>query len=132
LAKAKQENKRVLVQVSGPRCGWCTVLSRYLNDHHDLIEKEFTYVKLDDRLANGLEVIKRVRPVQTGGIPWMVILDADGKPLITSDAPQGGNIGYPGEPEGQAYFEKMLRTGSKQLTDAEIKTLISALAKDNK
>src|SRR6185295_261836 len=105
LAKAKREDKRVFVQVSGPRCGWCTVLSRFLDDHHQLIDKEFAYVKLDDRLKNGAAVIKRVHPTGEGGIPWTVILDADGTPLITSDAP-GGNIGYPGEPDGQVHFEK--------------------------
>jgi hypothetical protein len=129
LAKAKREGKRVFVQESGPRCGWCTVLSRFLDDHHDLIDKEFAYVKLDYRLKNGTAVIARVHPKREGGIPWMVFLDADGKPLITSDA-MDGNIGYPGEPEGRVYFEKMLRTSVKHLTDADIKTLIDALAKN--
>jgi hypothetical protein len=131
LAKAKREDKRVLVEVGGPRCGWCTVLSRYLDEHRDLIDKEFVCLRLEDRLKRGIEVTKSVRPKPEGGVPWMVILDADGKPLITSDA-NGENIGYPGEPEGQVHFEKMLRTGTKHLTDADIKTLIAALAKDNK
>ncbi len=131
LAKAKREGKRVLVQVSGPRCVWCTVLSRYLDDHHDLVDKEFVYVKLDSRLKNGEAVIKRVRPNQNGGIPWMVILDNDGKPLITSDAADG-NIGYPGEPAGRVHFEKMLKASDKHLTDGDIKKLIDALANANK
>lgn len=130
IAKAKQEGKRVLVQVSGARCGWCFVLSRYLDDHHELFDKEFTYVKLDDRWAHGAEVIQRVRPKQEGGIPWMVILDENGEPLITSDGPDG-NIGYPGEPEGAVHFEKMLRTGTKHLTDDDIAALVKPLGKKN-
>jgi len=130
IARAKAEDKRVLVQVSGPRCGWCVVLSRFLDDHQELIDKEFTYVKLDPRLGHGKEVIELVRPDGPGGIPWMVILDADGEPLITSDGPNG-NIGYPGEPEGHIHFEVMLRTSAKHLTDADIESLMAALAGAN-
>jgi len=131
LARAKRENKRVFVQVSGARCGWCFVLSRFLDAHHELIDKEFVYLKLDDRLKNGEAVIKRVRPKQDGGIPWMVFLDESGEPLITSDGPDG-NIGYPGEPEGRVQFEKMLRAGTKHLTDEDVKSLIKSLENDGK
>jgi hypothetical protein len=127
LARAKQDDKRVLIQVSGPRCGWCFVLSRFLDDHKELVDKEFVYMKLDPRMKNGDAVIERVRPTQVGGIPWMVIYDSDGNPLINSDGPNG-NTGYPGEPEGQLHFEKMLRTGAKHLTDEDIKSLLAALA----
>lgn len=128
LAQAARENKRVFVQCSGPRCGWCTVLSRFIDDHHELFQKEFVYLKLDPRLKNGAAVIERVRPTQQGGIPWFVFLNAEGKPLITSDGPNG-NIGYPGEPESRAHFEKMLRTDPRHLTNADIESLIAALAK---
>jgi len=100
-------------------------------DHRDLIAKEFAYVKLDSRLTNGEQAIERVRPDAKGGIPWMVILDENGDPIITSDGPNG-NIGYPGEPDGQEHFEKMLRADVKRLTDDEIKSLIDALAKAEK
>jgi hypothetical protein len=60
-----------------------------------------------------------------------VILDADGQPLITSDAAEG-NIGYPGEPAGIAHFEKMLRTGARHLTEADIQSLVDALAAGNR
>ncbi|MEX2093662.1 MAG: carboxypeptidase regulatory-like domain-containing protein [Pirellulales bacterium] len=130
LAQAKREDKRVFVQCSGPRCGWCLVLARFLDDQRDIFKKEFVYLKLDSRLGNGQAVIDRVRPDANGGIPWFVILDADGNELINSDGPSG-NIGYPGEPEGQVHFEKMLRTAPRHITDEEIKSLVAALtAKD--
>ena len=106
LAKAKSDDKRVFVQVSGPRCGWCMILSRYLDDHRELFDKEFAYVKLDGRMDRGQAVIERVRPKREGGIPWMVIMDSDGQPLITSDAADG-NIGHPSDADGIAHFEKM-------------------------
>jgi hypothetical protein len=127
LAEAKRKDKRVLIQVSGPRCGWCFVLSRFLDDQKSLIDKEFVYVKLDPRMKNGDAVIKRVRPVQKGGIPWMAIYAPDGNPLSNSDGPNG-NTGYPGEAESQVHFEKMLRTGTRHLTEDDIKSLLAALA----
>ena len=130
LARAKREDKRVFVQHSGPRCGWCFVLSRFLDDHRDVFDREFVYVKLDSRLANGQAVIDRVRPARNGGIPWMVILDADGNPLINSHGPNG-NIGYPGEPESQVHFEKMLRASPRHITDDQIELLIADLAAKN-
>jgi hypothetical protein len=127
LAQAKSDDKRVFVQISGPRCGWCMILSRYLDDHRVLFDKEFACVKLDGRMDRGRPVIERVRPKRDGGIPWLVIMDAHGQPLITSDA-EGGNIGHPSDADGIAHFEKMLRTGVRHLTDADIKSLIDALA----
>jgi Thioredoxin-like len=127
IAKAKQEDKRVFVQVSGPRCGWCVLLSRFLDDHRDLVDKDFVYVKLDSRFEHGQSVIDRFRTNQTGGIPWMVFLDSDGNPLITSDGPEG-NIGYPGEAAERVHFEKMLRASARHLTDADIESLLTALS----
>jgi hypothetical protein len=127
IAKAKQEDKRIFVQVSGPRCGWCFVLSRFLDDHHDLVDKEFVLLKLDSRYQHGQSIIGRFRPNQTGGIPWMVFLDPDGNPLITSDGPDG-NIGYPAEPAEKVHFEKMLRASARHLTDTDIESLLTALS----
>ncbi|MBN2217379.1 MAG: hypothetical protein JW719_08380, partial [Pirellulales bacterium] len=39
LAKAKTEDKRVLVQMSGPACGQCILLTRYLNSQKDIVAK---------------------------------------------------------------------------------------------
>ena len=127
IAKAKQEDKRVFVQVSGPRCGWCSALSRFLDDHHDLVDKEFVLLKLDSRYQHGQSVIGRLRPNQTGGIPWMVFLDSDGNPLITSDGPNG-NIGYPAEPAEKVHFEQMLRASARHLNDADVESLLTALS----
>ena len=76
------------------------------------------------RMTNGDAVIKRLRCIR--GIPWMAIYDSGGNPPINSDGPNG-NTGYPGEPEGQVHFKKMLRTGTKHLTEDDIKSLFAAL-----
>ncbi|HVU86098.1 MAG TPA: thioredoxin family protein [Pirellulales bacterium] len=125
LGQAGRENKRVLVQHSGAYCGWCVILSRYLDDHRATIAKDYVYVKLDSRFRNGETVVKRLRN-EPGGIPWMVILDADGKRLITSTGPNG-NIGHPSSPEGREHFAKMLRSTARHMSEQEIKTLLDAL-----
>ena len=58
------------------------------------------------------EVAGRLRDDQSAGIPWMSILDGDGKKLVTSDGPQG-NIGYPAKPEEIAYFVEMLKNAGR-------------------
>jgi hypothetical protein len=130
-ATAKRDDKRVLVQVSGAFCGPCVLLSRYLDQQQALIVKDYVVVKLDDRFVNGEETIKRIR-TEGGGIPWMVILDADGKPLITSTGLSSGNIGFPTEPEEITHFEKMLRSTARNLTEAEIEQLLDGLRRKGK
>jgi hypothetical protein len=128
LARAKREHKRVLVEQSASWCGWCHVLAKYFDRHRSLIDKDYVWIVVDPRFTHGAAVIQKLRPKAEGGIPWMVILDADGKPLITSDAAEG-NIGYPGEPKEITHFEKMLRTTARHLSESEIKLLLADAAK---
>jgi hypothetical protein len=127
LTQAKQEQKRVLVQETGALCGPCLMLSRFLDEHRDLIAKDYVYIHLDRRFANGEAVINRLRS-ESRGVPWTVILDSEGNAIINSDAPDG-NIGFPSTTEGRAHFEKMLRTTARRLNDQDIQALLGALAK---
>jgi hypothetical protein len=128
LAQAKREDKRVLVQVGGPGCGWCVVLSRYLDGQKALVEKDYVHLKIDNRMPDAQVLIGELREKKEGGVPWMIILDADGKPLITSDA-ESGNIGYPGEPESQVHWKKMLDATRHRLTDDDVAALMKPLEK---
>lgn len=128
LDQAKREDKRVLVQEGGPGCSWCIVLSRYLDAHKTLIEKDYVHLKLDSRMPEAEAVIGELRAQKEGGIPWMVILDAHGQKLITSDA-ETGNIGYPGEPGSRTHWQKMLTTTRQRLTDDELAELMAPLGK---
>jgi uncharacterized protein YyaL (SSP411 family) len=128
LARAKRENKRVLVEQSGAHCGWCDELATYLDRHRSLIEKDYVWIKIDRRFAHGEAVIEKLRPKAEGGVPWMVILDSDGKPLITSDGPRG-NFGYPGDIKDRPHFAKMWRTTARRLSEAEIDILLADVLK---
>lgn len=56
----------------------------------------------------------------------MVILNAGGTPIITSDS-QDGNIGFPQGQAGKAHFEHMIRSTAKNLSNEEIAEFSSGL-----
>ena len=126
MAQADQENKRILIEETGAYCGWCVRLARFLESQHEILNPNYVIVKIDRwRFKNGETVIKRIRG-DNGSIPWMAILDAKGKPLITSDSPKG-NIGYPTKPEEIEHFLKMLRTTAQQITPEQLSALQKSL-----
>jgi hypothetical protein len=56
-----------------------------------------------------------------------VILDAKGKSLITSDGPDGKNIGFPAEDQEIAHFAKMLEATKQRITEKEREELCKSL-----
>jgi len=123
LAQAKREDKRVILDESAPWCTWCVKLAEYVQANQAAFDRDFVFLTIDRRFKSGDAVLDQFRK-EPGSIPWIVILDADGKPLITSDAPGTGNAGYPGDEASLAHWEKMLRTGAKRLSSAEIHALV--------
>lgn len=127
LATAGKDQKAVLVRVGSPYCGWCTILSQFMQDHQSVFATDYVDLKIDTmRMVNGEQVASRLEPQGAGGIPWMVILDPSGKTLATSIGP-GGNIGYPYQPEEIEHFVTMLKTTKNRLTDAEIEAIVADL-----
>jgi len=88
-----------------------------------LLARDWIDVKIDtDRMANGEAVAKKLRGDRSGGIPWMVILDADGVELVASDAPEG-NVGCPVTVAEAKWFFSMLQTTRQRLKDDELDAL---------
>jgi hypothetical protein len=131
LARARKENKRVLVQETATWCGPCWRLSRFLDKHRDVWEKDYLWVKLDHRWKNAAEIAKRLRKDAQGGIPWTAILDADGKVLAACNDKDGQNIGFPTDPAAIAHFAAMLRSTAQRLTATDIARLTEALKAAN-
>ena len=73
-------------------------------------------------MPHGEEVAKRLRGSRSGGIPWMVILDADGAELVTSDGP-GGNVGCPVTKQEARWFFSMLTSTRQRLEDDDLAVL---------
>ena len=80
----------------------------------------------EEYLANTEAVVKQLRKDTSGGDPWIVILDAEGKALVTSDGPNG-NIGYPVEETEINHFVDMLRQTRQRISDEELSQLDAEL-----
>ncbi|MFM7166224.1 MAG: thioredoxin family protein [Planctomycetaceae bacterium] len=127
LAKAGSEQKAVLVRVGSPYCGWCTVLSRFMQQQQSVFAIDYVDLKIDTlRMLHGESVAAGLQPAGAEGIPWMVILDASGKTLATSIGPEG-NIGYPYQPAEIAHFLSMLKSTRSRLTDAQLESIAAEL-----
>ena len=127
LMKAATEDKCVLVRVGTPYCGWCNVLAQFVQDHESLIAADYVDIKIDTmRMTNGEQTAARLAPAESGGVPWMVVLDASGKELASSHGPDG-NIGYPFQPNEIAHFMTMLRDTRTRLTDADLDVIAADL-----
>ena len=59
-------------------------------------------------------------------LPFLVILDAGGRPLADSAAPEG-NVGFPVEPNEVAHFMSVVRTHGKDLTSERLALLKTEL-----
>ena len=98
-----------------------------LKDVTPVLAKDFVTLKIDqDRMVGGKDLLARYRK-QSGGLPWFVFLDGDGKVLATSDDPDRGNIGYPGWAASELHFRSMLRAAAKHMTPDEIDALIKSV-----
>jgi len=128
-AEAAKSERMVFLHFGAPWCGWCRKLDAWLvrSDVEKVFCKDFVDVQIDiDRMQGGKEVMLRYRKSDKGGIPWFVMLDAKGKALATSDAPEG-NIGFPYTEAEIAYFVTMLNTCKRRLTDRDVAVLRESL-----
>jgi thiol:disulfide interchange protein len=133
LAEAKQNNKRVFLHFGAPWCGWCHKLEDWMakKEIAKVLAKDYVDVKIDiDRTIGGKELLARYRKGQEdqGSIPWTVILDPDGKPVVNSTGPDG-NIGFPVTEQEVAYFKTMLEKSTRNITGEDRAMLIKSLEK---
>lgn len=125
LAEAAKTDRMVFLHFGAPWCGWCHKLDAWLlkKEVAPIFSKDYVDLKIDqDRMTNAKEVFVKYNKAGEGGIPWFVILDSNGKALITSDADKN-NIGFPYEPNEIDHFVKMLNATRKKLTDDDVKAL---------
>ncbi|MDF1838033.1 MAG: hypothetical protein P1V35_09205 [Planctomycetota bacterium] len=94
--------------------------------------KDYILLKIDvERHTNGAEVAMRLRGTDQGGIPWMVITDSSGKPLITADRPTDegpSNIGCPATKDEQAWFMTMVRKTKQHMSKGQFTAIEMGLA----
>jgi thiol:disulfide interchange protein len=89
LARAKRENRRVLVQWGGNWCHWCVLLADF-EKTDGKVSKELLYeydvVKIDigtwDNPKHADLVAKYGADIKKSGVPYLTVLDADGKVVL--------------------------------------------------
>ncbi|MEQ1903912.1 MAG: thioredoxin family protein, partial [Pirellulaceae bacterium] len=129
--EARQTDRKVWVRVSQRYCAPCFELSRWLDDHREVLAKDFVMLKIDDvRDPNGIDVAKRLKAQPIDGVPFHAIYDASESLLLNSSG-VGGNIGFPSDSLGVNHLRKMLMSAKKNMTDAEIEKLIDSLKDRN-
>jgi hypothetical protein len=123
LGRARREDKKIFLQETGIYCAPCQLLMQYWERHQKVLESNYIYLKIDRaRLTNGDEVMKRLRPKDSIGIPWIAILDAKGKVLETF-------VGFPSkEPKDIDKFLHFLAKTAPRLTAVQLADLRSDLA----
>ena len=84
---AKQEHKRILLQFGANWCGWCLKLHKLFESDravHEELSKDYVLVLIDvSRDQNKDFALKH--QADNHGIPFLVVLDSDGKVLTTKD-----------------------------------------------
>jgi thiol-disulfide isomerase/thioredoxin len=146
-AKAKKENKNVLLMFHASWCGWCKKMDASLTDvttkkffddnyviaHLDVLEQPAKKALENPGAAEQLKAFKG----EKSGLPFWVILDDKGKVLADSQIrPQGAslntygeNIGCPAADNEVAHFAQLLKNTSK-LNDDQLAIISKRFAQN--
>lgn len=88
LALAKREKKLVLLHFGANWCSWCKKLHHLFQSDAKIaarLKHDYIVVLIDVNAGHNEEVDKRYGHPTRFGLPVIVILDAEGKPLATQD-----------------------------------------------
>lgn len=133
-SRATAQNKSILMVFRASWCDFCRPLDNFLDapDIRPIMDKYFVRVDLAvDEEAQGKPYLNNpgaedfwIRAGGRGHVPFMVIYDSQGEPIVTSNRqPIGGNMGYPAKPVEVDWFVQMLKMSAASISDAELKTI---------
>jgi len=93
VTQAQQEGKRVVLLFGANWCPWCRRLHHAFTDDPGVVailQRGFVLVHVDantrnDRKRNADIIARYGEPLQKHGLPVIVLLEADGRPLTTQE-----------------------------------------------
>ena len=90
LVKARRDNQRVLVMFGGNWCSWCHKLHDLLTNNRGiarLVQYEYQLVLVDvGRMDKNQDLVKSYGiDLKKSGVPFLTVLDADGKVLVNQE-----------------------------------------------
>ena len=102
VARAQEEGKRILLEVGGVWCGWCTLLDGFIHDHSAVsgkLQAGYLIVKVNWSQGNRNEEFLGQYP-SIRGYPHLFVLEKDGTLLHSQNT---GDL-----EEGRSYNEEVL------------------------
>lgn len=90
-ARAKKSGKRVLIDLGGNWCPWCRILAGvmalpevkpFVAAHYEVVNVYVSSAK-GHYNDNNRQVLQRFK-TKVGGVPWLIVADADGRVLRSS------------------------------------------------
>lgn len=130
LARAKKENRRVLVQWGGNWCHWCVKLHALFKSDAAIakqLDYEYDVVLVD--IGQGdkhMDVVQKYGANLDAGVPYLTVLDADGKALANQET---GALEIGDKHDPKKVLEFLKQHQAKPLVAEEVRTAAFARAK---
>jgi thiol-disulfide isomerase/thioredoxin len=130
-AEAHAQHKNILLSFGASWCVNCRLFDQFVADPqiHPILSRAFVFASMDTGEFSNSKYADTPGGVayensiggRNAGFPFLVMLDADGKPIVDSYRPAPGsaggkdNIGYPVLPAEVDWFVEMLHRAAPQL-----------------
>jgi thiol-disulfide isomerase/thioredoxin len=135
-SQARSGHKNIMLEFGASWCINCKLYDRMLDNDsmHTILSRYFVFTTMDtgerptdEHHANtpGGVAFEDSIGGKHAGWPFLVILNADGKPIVNSYRPDpksktGDNIGYPVLPQEVDWFIVMLRRGAPSMSQHDL------------